>query len=990
MTSSGPTNYPEKVGKWNILEPEYKDNLVDGVNELIEKYHTLLERGEADDQSEEDVKIKFLNPLLELLGWRVRGLDEVKFEQRTLSGRTDFGLRTSLDAKPAIFYELKSFDESLDGSRKRQGNKKSYAEIAIQDAWQMKVDWAVLTNFKKLRLYNTHVRDPENGLIFEIDLRDKLDQGEDDEDLGDLWSLAKPRIRQGSLNQYERRRTRPNVTESIVNELEDIRLTLSKDIRQRNDLNEEELRESVQRIMDRLVVIRTAEDREIISPDSLETIVNTWEKTSIDSSFRTLMRDLKGLFRDFDNVYNSKLFAEHPCEDLDISNETLKEVIDKLGYNFDLIDADILGAVYEDYLGHSLQDRGGDVEVVESRETRQQGGIYYTPNSIVEYIGKHTVGEQINDITTPKEMYDFSVVDPACGSGSFLIKAYDYLYTWYNDYNEDVQGDAESDSLGSWEELIDNPENKVVSRNLYGVDLDDQATEIASVNLMLKALRPDEKLPLILGENIKSGNSLVVDNSLENGLNWFGEFDHIFNSGGGFDAVIGNPPWGADTSNYDDYLQTDDHYHLSTGQYDSYELFIELSLEILRDGGRMGFVIPDSIFLEEHEPLRELLAEKTKIEKIIDLGEGFFDVYRAATIAIITNSVPEENTDHTIDAFEVRKEDRENIKNGVKTLSEVEREKVIEIPQARVLNSEDYSLDITSQVDEEIIEVLEENPIDWSELFISGRGVELSQDGDIVKCPNCLKWTSEPTTSDGEYTTKDCENCPEEFEYEEAMDYDTIVSASKQSDAYEQFALGESINRYRLTEPQYMDVTRDGINYKDKSLYDGAKIMVRKTGVGLYATLDYDMTYAPQVVYIFNFKNKSERTEEWKNYDPEYVLGVLNSRLMLYYYVKEIGDSEWKSFPYVTLGNIRSLPVRRINWDDEEEVRIHNEISEKVTELMENAEKDHIPQTLDNEIERLVLDLYDINAEQRKYIWKELKDVQDLRIIREVMHGDFD
>lgn len=132
--------------------------------------------------------------------------------------------------------------------------------------------------------------------------------------------------------------------------------------------------------------------------------------------------------------------------------------------------------------------------------------------------------------------------------------------------------------------------------------------------------------------------------------------------------------------------------------------------------------------------------------------------------------------------------------------------------------------------------------------------------------------------------------------------------------------------------------------------------------------------------------DEDERGEEWEQYDVEYILGVLNSRLMLYYYVKEMGEVEWKSFPYLTLTSTREFPVKRIDWSDDEEVELHNEISEKVSELLDESEDGQVPRELDLEVERLVHDLYDITPEERTHVWNELDKVQDLRIIRETMH----
>ena len=152
--------------------------------------------------------------------------------------------------------------------------------------------------------------------------------------------MSKEKIAQGVLETYKIRRTREDVGTEFVNDLFQMRTDLNSSINQQNSLSKEVIRESVQRILDRFVVIRVAEDRGVIHADSLSKLVQSWNETAINKNFRTLMKDLKNLFRDFDFSYNSKLFEKHPCEDLKIDNDYIEKSIQTLyDYNFDLIDA---------------------------------------------------------------------------------------------------------------------------------------------------------------------------------------------------------------------------------------------------------------------------------------------------------------------------------------------------------------------------------------------------------------------------------------------------------------------------------------------------------------------------------------------------------------------------------------------------------------------------------------------------------------------------
>ncbi len=950
-----------------------KDHAKDMLFLLTEKYKEVLKRGEESHFLEEDVKIKFINPLLKGLGWDIEGLDEIKFEQRTPRGHVDFALRTDVNSPPEILFEVKAFRENLDGHRIVAGKKQPYPKKAIDDAWSMKVDFCVLTNFKELRLYYTKVRKPEEGLIFKIKFEDYLSEN----GFETFWSLSKENIKTGALSRYERRRTREDVSTEIVRELFTMREILLDSILEKNELSPAALKESVQRILDRLVVIRVAEDRDVIHAESLSEMAATWKKTVINRSVRTLMRDLKNLFRDFDTVYNSSLFEEHFCEDLYIDNELLENVINTLyDYNFELIDADVLGSIYEDYLGHVLLEE--TMDIVEDYSVRKESGVYYTHTSIVEYVVENTLRRILNEISDPSCIQNIKVLDPACGSGSFLIKAFDYIKKWYDEYNKKILQTARQDgSLKHYNNLINGFRHRIIVENLFGVDLDPQAVEIASMNLMLKALRKGEKLPEIMGENVKCGNSLAWDSQIKTGFVWERDFEEIMRNGG-FDVCVGNPPWGVDLSQDKDYLET--YYELAQGQYDSYELFIELSKKILNEGGIWGFVIPDSIFNPEHRNLRKFLCLENQIEVIIKLGEGFFKgVFRSGVIIIFRKKKPQK--DHRISALTLLKEDRRKLMKGRTTISKIEMERGILIPQERFMKDEHFAFDITKSVeDEKIMQKMESRRMDWNEIINSSRGVEFSESGLVIQCPSCFKWNSPPRKRKGKHEQKTCSYCGFEYDIDEALKREVIVSKERMKESDKLFITGKSVNRYYTGNVGYLDVTREGIEYKDPYLYEGPKILVRKTGVGIYATIDYTGAYCPQVVFIF--KLRENIPQRYKELNLEYILGVLNSRVVLYYYYKKFGELEWKSFPYVTPKTLRQLPIPDIDFSNPEEKRIHDKIVKKVSDILYirgDFEK------LDFEVEDLVMKLYGITPEMKVHMWNELKKVQKLRIIREVM-----
>lgn len=581
---------------------------VDEIESLADEF-TSLSNYERDQMNEATVRQQYINPLLRALGWDTTS-DQVLPEQRTLAGDADYAL--SLNGREQFFIEAKRPARGLDDTRHVRGEDQSFAVQAIDYAWHQGCDWAVLTNFETIRLYFSHVPKDrvEDGLVFEL----SVDEYATEDGLEKLAQISKPAVRQGSLDALERSRKRETVTDEILNVLSEARVKFTQDVHASHpELEMDELRDGVQRILDRLVVMRVAEDRSIIPRDTLLKMTESWDETTINRDVRMLSRDLKNAFRDFDSVYNSELFAEHQCEDYEISNDILMNVIEDLyDYNFAYIDADVLGSIYEDYLGHAIEDKqdGEDLELVAQADERREGGIYYTPVPVVEYIVETTLGDRLDsimndveaelqgddpDFEAAREEFDriqnIKFLDVTCGSGSFLIKAYDLIIECYDEFKELVQnanGGGQLTSYSGAQTLPNDYQQRILENNLFGVDLDYQATEIATVNLLLKALRKGEKLPTILEDNIKRGNSLLNGSPEEvadvlgisikeardmGAFEWEKEFDHVFSETGGFDVIAGNPPWGADIEGIRQWIEHEEYgYELADGQYDSYEL----------------------------------------------------------------------------------------------------------------------------------------------------------------------------------------------------------------------------------------------------------------------------------------------------------------------------------------------------------------------------------------------------------------------------------
>jgi hypothetical protein len=384
------------------------------------------------------------------------------------------------------------------------------------------------------------------------------------------------------------------------------------------------------------------------------------------------------LFSQADDRYNSGLFHfqrekerhEEPDKltpNISIDDKPLKDIINRLyypesPYEFSVLSADILGQVYEQFLGKVIRlTAGHQAKVEEKPEVRKAGGVYYTPKYIVDYIVKNTVGKLVED-KKPKEVEKLTILDPACGSGSFLLGAYQYLLDWHLKWyieNEPdkwaktkqpsiYQGPSPDPHTPNWN-LTTSEKKRILLNNIYGVDIDSQAVEVTKLSLLLKVLEGENNQTLAnqlrmfheralpdLGDNIKCGNSLVGPDFYQqqtmlddeeryrvNVFDWDKEFTEITKAGG-FDAVIGNPPYIRSQSLGEEmrkYYSQD--YRTATATYDIYVLFVERGVSLLKDKGRLGFILPNKFFTTDYgEGLRGLLTDNNLIDHIVDFEDA--------------------------------------------------------------------------------------------------------------------------------------------------------------------------------------------------------------------------------------------------------------------------------------------------------------------------------------------------------------------------------
>ncbi len=641
-----------------------EDEVRAGVNELVQRYRELKakkkEKG-LKDISEADVRADFIDPLFEILGWNVKDPDEYNREKYVRgAGLADIALM--LEERPVAFVEAKRF-QSIPPVNRQEIDWIEQERQVMNYAMGQGIKWAVLTNFEKLRVFNAL----NGNLIFSIE-----EPHEYAEKVKYLLLLSKESFEKGTIKRFEAHEERPDIDLGFLEKLNRWRKMLANSIYELNkdngvlmedgEFSMERLKSAVQRLLDRMIIVRYAEDRLILDrPDQLMMLKEAWEGTK---AYTSLYETINRYFTGFDRIHDSRIFeGGHICEKVRIDDEVLGEIIGDrekgtglYSVNFRKFDFDILGNTYETYLGNTLAfDEEGKISLKPAQETRKKSGIYYTPPYVVDYIVKNTLGELLKG-KSPDEIGKVRVLDPACGSGSFLIKAYDYFVRFYEEENEKIDEKKKEllreigkngNGLSDYSALeglkkYEGYEKEILLNNIYGVDLDEHAAEIASVNLMLKALKQKEKLPLILGDHIKVGNSLISGDEEtlkryfgenwkeKRSFNWEDEFPEVFQGDNpGFDVIIGNPPYEVlspkernDEETEKDIKYLRDVYGYQEGKLNTYRCFLEKSLKLLKKGGLLGFIMPSTLLCDEHaKKLRGYLLENFTIQYILEFPE---------------------------------------------------------------------------------------------------------------------------------------------------------------------------------------------------------------------------------------------------------------------------------------------------------------------------------------------------------------------------------
>ncbi len=589
----------------------------------------IIDFPEHENHNEENLKFNYIEPLLmDILGWD--RVDIIK-EQRVLKGRADYILK--IGNEEVLVIETKRPNVSLNEEEGRQ---------AVSYAYHRKIKFAVLTNFKEIKVYHAlsniknidkNLLKFEDGGFFRIPINQFL------ENFDKLLFLSKESFEKEKINKLlskKDERLAKTIDKSILDDLLEIRRKLSNDLKHlRMQLTQEQIDEAVQILIDRLIFMRSVEDRGLEPMNFLLGIRKDYREGTLK---KRLWEEFLILFKKFDKEYNSKLFANSILESETIffSDDILQKVIytlyfganeDQIRYKFDEIPGDLLGNIYEQYLGTVLQGTEKRVKLESESGKRKKMGIYYTPSYIVDYIVKNTVGEYIKEKTID-EILETKILDPACGSGSFLTRAFQEVA---NVIEEKLKKGEKSKGhqFSYYKDRLDlGQKSAILERCIHGVDLDEKAVELAQLNLLLKLLEEETQetkrriLPN-MRDNIKNGNSLIDDPKVagDKAFNWPAQFPDIFRNGG-FDVIVGNPPYvRIQTLNKKEVNYFNDTYDSPEKNYDIYILFTEKGHKLLKRDGILGFILPHKFFQGENgKNIRQYLYSNKAVERIVDFS----------------------------------------------------------------------------------------------------------------------------------------------------------------------------------------------------------------------------------------------------------------------------------------------------------------------------------------------------------------------------------
>lgn len=899
------------------------------IEKLVKNFKNIP-ASQRKGMNEMQTRLGYILPLFRALGWDTSNINEVSPEEKVSRGWVDFSFR--IGNVPRFFLETKKVNENL--------NDPKWVKQAIDYAWTKSVTWALLSDFEGLRVFNAEWKEanPFSAQFIEFDLDSYLT------DFERLWWLSKSETMARRLDleaeKVGKKIKRQAVSQILFDDLKSWRTNLFKNYKAFNlGYSPAQIDEAVLRLLNRLIFIRTAEDREV-EDNRLRSLVRVLrDKKQINN----LDRELATVFRQFDGTYNSELFARHFSEELQIPPSDLEAVIEGLyeknftRYNFNALDADVLGTAYEQYLGHVVAEGVDETHVEEKRTKRKSQGIYYTPTFVTKYIVQQTIGKYLDEHGY-NPSHPPRVLDMACGSGSFLIEAFDVIDRYVMNLRRQT---SEVSPLVGASEVFDRARQlEVLGNCIFGVDKDKQAVEVARLNLLLRGLHSREKLPML--ENIAHGDSLRPETFESN-------FPQIMKEGG-FDVIIGNPPYVRQETLGEEFkAYAQQNFETYAGTADLYIYFIEQAHKLLKPGGYFGMIVSNKWMRSNYgKALREFLKRESQLVEIIDFGE--LPVFEnAATFPAIIITCKAKSEKQSFLYAPIKRLDFESLLSEVKSFSSTLNE--------RALQGDNWNL--TSDFAESLIEKIK---------------------------PSC--------TSLGDYVNNEIyfgvkTGNVSIFVIDSNTKNKLIAKDPNSEEIIKKYVIGDDVRKYRIAEKErFVIFTWHGIDiskypavsdyllpFKNELMpkpkgWVGETWQGRKGGAYEWYEIQDAVEYheifnRPKIVYPdiakesrFAFDSKGLYVADTIFSIPSndlYLLGLLNSKLswfILKILCPSLGDPDKGGRLRLKISYIKNLPVRRIDFGNPAERSAHDELV-KLVEKMLALQKERQSMRREDDLDRV-------------------------------------
>jgi type I restriction-modification system DNA methylase subunit len=939
------------------------------IAELVKRFEEHREAYLSGAYNETQLRREFIDPFFKALGWDIdneggsaEAYKDVIHEDAIKIGAPDYCFR--IGGMRKFFVEAKKPSIDLKTDFHPAFQLRCYA-------WSSKLPLSILTDFEEFAVYDCRVKPgkidkPAIARIKYYTYKDYL--GKWDE-IADIFSHDA--VRKGAFDKFaggKGRRGTDEVDQAFLAEIQSWREELAKNIALLNPkLTNRELNFVVQRTIDRIIFLRICEDRGIEDERTLLGLING----------PNIYDRLLEVYEKADQRYNSGIFHFHPEKGrreapdelslkITIDDKVLKGIFKNLyypesSYAFAVMPVEILGQVYEQFLGQVIHlTEGHHARIEEKPEVKKAGGVYYTPAYIVDYIVKNTVGKLVEG-KTPRQVAKLRILDPACGSGSFLIGAYQFLLDWHRDWY--VKDASEKWFKGKepviyergekdWRLTVDE-KKRILLNNIYGVDIDSQAVEVTKLSLLLKVLEGEsgeaisrqyrfihERVLPDLGENIKCGNSLIGPdiyttdsgkalNDEEkfriNAFDWQREFPEIM-SAGGFDAVIGNPPY---VRPHNIPAETKEMlwatYKTFVAKSDLYSCFMERGLFLMRAGGLFSFIVPHTwTSLESFTQIRGLILHGANIQKLVHLPKKVFSNAVVETCVFVLKKFGKEKGAGSLITVE-------GLDSGGKVIFDRQFSQQT-IEQAHLYNFQLYGHELSGSILEKI--KLKGRPLSEIVSFVYG------------------------------FKTADDEK---------------FIHSTRKHPESKPFIRSAAIYRYGHEDPQEyvwyvpekMIQNKTTARPGDALRFEAEKIIVARMGKQLVATYDPGGLYVKDAMLLLSGGDGCSL---------KYILGVINSRLLDYFY---------REF-FITIDVLKnallSLPISQINPKRADDKGCYNKIVELVTAILalniklQAVRTDHEKTALqrqidatDAEIDKMVYQLYGLTEDEIKIVENSAK-----------------